>query len=252
MDAVFQKTVLGINVATPAHYSPELLVAIERQPYQELEREGIVGFDRWNAFEFSWLNKQQLPQVGGLIIDVPQNSEFIVESKSLKLYLNGFYNEVYESTDSLCTIISDDLAKLLKTTIEVKLQEVDAINQVSVLPGICLETTIDEQISNQYHTHLFRSLCPVTSQPDWASIIFQFDQPVKARKELLEMVIGYRQHQGFHENCVELMFEQIGAMGMANNYSVQALFCRRGGIDINPFRSTTSKLMDFKGRSTRQ
>lgn len=268
--------VLGQQVASPHKYSPEILVRIRREPYQHIKREDVVGFDDWNSYEFSWLDVNGKPQVRGLKITIPQHSTYIVESKSLKLYLNSFYNETIESEQKLVDTIISDLSLTLgikqtahstpfscrqvgnNTDLNIQLMPVDDLPPTSLLTEQCLEHCFQQNIainSNQLYTHLFRSLCPVTAQPDWASVIFQFDKAITSRmqaQQLLDIVLSYRNHQAFHEHCVELMFEQLKDIALTTNFSVQALFCRRGGIDINPYRATAQQLKPFQGRSMRQ
>ncbi len=246
---------LGKQSILPQSYSPQSLYAIKRQSYQYLIRESIYGFDRWQAYEFSYLKAKNHPVVKYLILDVPQHSSHIAESKSLKLYLHGFNNEVIKDEANLVSVITTDLAKVLTVEPKVQLLSIESVESASAMPGICVDENVEVEKGSRFYSNLFRSLCPVTAQPDWATIVFQFDCAVDAKpiaSYLNALVLGYRSKEDFHEHCVESMFEAIYQRRFTKHHAVQAFFCRRGGIDINPYRTNSIRLEPLMIRTHRQ
>lgn len=262
-------------------YNPELLFAISRSENRKNLALGSVlpfsGFDRWNAYEFSYLNNNGLPKVTQLTIDIPCETECIVESKSLKLYLNSFSFKRFLNESEVLKLISADLKALLKVEITIHLHSLDSLaakgfeNLTSY--GECLDNldlkgeidfdTVNANLLSVHEelpedssehilfSHLFRSLCPVTGQPDWATIVVSYQGKIISKESLLRYLLSFRKHQGFHEDCVERIYCDVNKMCSPKCLSVYAAFTRRGGIDINPFRSNyqTNK---FWGRLARQ
>lgn len=278
------KNPLGKNSNNPDSYCPELLFAIERTPYTYTQRDQVFGSDSWHSYEFSWLNSSGLPQVRYLIIEIDSHSNYIVESKSLKLYLQGFNTIRQQSEAALLELLKRDLSRLLKHQVSIEILPLTAAPIATEMPGLCLEqqsrevvqravdlaaaiqkgqpsqrgaalATATNQHSNKdltvYCSHLFRSLCPVTSQPDWATLIIQCRGESIELSSLLGYLLSFRQYKGFHETCVETIFDDIGHFCQPQSWSVQALFARRGGIDIDPFRSSTPDLLPFQERTIR-
>lgn len=241
-------------------YSPELLHPIPRAEAREtlsLSNDDFVGKDLWTCYEVSWLNNHGLPQIGVLTIDVPADSPNIVESKSLKLYLNG-YNQEQTTSDDLAQRVQADLRKLLGHE-EVRVHFLDK-NQLipqaftgKVLDQLSVSTShYDIEPSLLVHdrrnftaetvvTHLFRSNCPVTNQPDWASVMVRYQGKGIDHKGLLAYLVSYRKHQGFHEQCVENIYRDIWQQCQPEQLLIYARFLRRGGIDINPLRASTAE-----------
>lgn len=259
-------------------YNPELLFPISR--LENRSKLGLAsnlpfsGYDRWNAYEFSWLNEQGLPKVAQLTIDIPCESLFMVESKSLKLYLNSYSFKDFTNEDEVLSLICNDLKALLKTHVHVSLTNLKELSNKAFeylaenntcLDDILLNSTDidfdtvdanvlsieDEMITQTLSSHLFRSLCPVTSQPDWASIIISYQGKKINKESLLRYLLSFRKHQGFHEDCVERIYCDLQQACAPEHLSVYAAFTRRGGIDINPFRSNYQKAIPF-GRLARQ
>jgi 7-cyano-7-deazaguanine reductase len=255
-----EKIPLGRTTAYPEQYSPELLYAIARTGNRGALGHGdelpFHGTDIWNAWELTWLDSDGLPQVGTAEIRVPASSPNIIESKSLKLYLNSFAMTPYTSTSDVAETIEQDLGEAAGADVDVRVQrpsETDAMANAQ-LPGDSLDdqqlrcdayeidatllsTDSDDVVTEDLHSHLLRSLCPVTSQPDTASILITYTGPRIDRAGLLRYIVSYRQHQDFHETCVERMFLDILEHCKPEKLSVYARYQRRGGIDINPFRS---------------
>lgn len=250
---------LGKNVPYPQRYDPELLAPIDRRPARAAMGLGdevpFVGEDVWNAYEFSWLNSRGLPRVAVLQVRVPAHSPRIVESKSMKLYLNGFAQARFASEEAVSDLLARDLGAGFGAPVSVRLlalhaapvpsadlpgrplDELDrAIDTYQRDPGLLRLAGAQGPVEETLHTHLFRSLCPVTSQPDWASLLVRYRGPAIDHGGLLEYLVSFRSHQAFHEATVEQIFLDLKAECSCERLLVAGYFLRRGGIDINPFR----------------
>lgn len=242
-------------------YTPSLLHSIDRA---DSRREvGIPlnlvcqGEDLWTGYEFSWLDKRGIPQVAGLRIRVPCQSSAIVESKSLKLYLNSYAMTKFDGRSDVAKTLDKDLSLAFHSPLLVELVDLGQLSQpVQQFAGVSLDdlnVEIDQYdrdprllkieygdhvLRETLHTNLFRSLCPVTSQPDWASISIDYLGPPIEKSGLFKYLISYRNHQAFHETTVEQIFCDISEACGPQSLSVYGRFQRRGGLDINPFRST--------------
>ncbi len=253
-------------------YKPSLLFTIPRQ----LNRSEIgvnstqlpfYGYDIWNHFEVSWLNIKGKPQVAMAIIKVPANSPNIIESKSLKLYFNSFNNYRLASQNKLLELIRTDLSTAVEAEISVELLPLTETN--SLINSICIDDldvvitdyTVNptllkvdphREVSEQIYSNLLKSNCPVTQQPDWATVIINYTGPVIEHAALLKYIISFRNHNEFHEQCVERIFCDILQYCKPCALTVSARFTRRGGIDINPVRSTQPDLAVTNQRLIRQ
>ena len=251
---------LGRSVPYPEQYSPELLYEVPRAEHRAALNIGadlpFHGTDVWNAWELTWLDPMGLPMCATAEILVPADSPSIIESKSLKLYLNAFAMTHHASLEDVAETIEQDLSECSGADVDVKLSRLSSTDdlQVGRLPGESLDSlriwcdaqAVDagllladpaEIVSEELHSHLLRSLCPVTGQPDIGSVSIVYEGPKIAHEGLLRYIVSYRQHQGFHESCVERMFIDIMDRCKPENLTVYARYQRRGGIDINPFRS---------------
>jgi len=251
---------LGRSVPYPEQYSPELLYAVPRAEHRAALNLGadlpFHGTDVWNAWELTWLDPMGLPMCATVEILVPADSPNIIESKSLKLYLNSFAMTHYASAEDVAETIEQDLSNCADADVDVKLNRLSSTDdwQVGQLPGDNLDLlrigcdvqAVDagllhadpaDIVSENLHSHLLRSLCPVTRQPDIGSVCIAYKGPKIAHEGLLRYIVSYRQHEGFHESCVERMFIDIMDRCKPENLTVYARYQRRGGIDINPFRS---------------
>lgn len=251
---------LGKATTYPDHYSPELLAAIPRT--ENRARLGLGddlpfdGVDVWNAWELTWLATNGQPRVATAEIRIPAGSPRIVESKSLKLYLGSFAMTQYASGADVRELIAADVGAITGNPVDVRLDAIaDTDGACSErLPGDSLDRKnvscnaweVDAQllsaetgsvVTEELHSNLLRSLCPVTAQPDSGSILVRYQGPQVNREGLLRYIVSYRQHQDFHENCVERMFVDILQRCEPQQLTVYARYQRRGGIDINPFRS---------------
>lgn len=255
------KLPLGRETSYPDRYSPELLFAIPRADSRlPLGLTGVLpfsGVDLWNAWELTWLDTSGQPIVATAEIEVPADSPNIVESKSLKLYLNSFAMSQFSSAAEVGRAIASDLCACAGRDVRVAVSPVIATEgrPVSRLAGLCLDTLdvacetwqVDADllradpetiVSEDLYTHLLRSLCPVTAQPDIGSVQICYRGPRIDPAGLLRYLVSYRQHAAFHETCVERMFLDITARCAPEALSVHARYQRRGGLDINPFRSS--------------
>lgn len=262
-------------------YSPDILFPIprlENRTHLNVSKElPFMGWDRWNAYEFSYLNKIRKPEVVRLQIDIPCESLNIVESKSLKLYLNTYSSKQFENIEALQALLKKDVENLVEAEVYLSLADIEVLSEQGftdinalatsldncslsdsiVLEGAdasllsCSEASNNEWMDETVVSHLFRSLCPVTGQPDWASVVIRYKGQSIQHENLLRYLLSFRKHQGFHEDCVEKIFSDVLKVCKPEKLSVYAAFTRRGGIEINPFRSNFETVIPF-GRFARQ
>ena len=251
---------LGRQVDTPDRYAPERLYAIPREEGRETLRldAGLPfgGTDILNAWELTWLDPHGMPRCAVAEIRVPAGSPRLVESKSLKLYLNSFAMTEYANADDVAQTITGDLSEAAGDEVSVALRQYPGAGFAAAaeLPGESLDTLqtrcdardVDPQVltadrgeivSEALHSHLLRSLCPITGQPDMGSVLVVYDGPRIDRMALLRYIVSFRRHRAFHEACVERMFVDVLRRCCPERLTVYARYLRRGGIDINPFRS---------------
>ena len=266
---------LGKKSEYISSYTPELLFPIPRK----LKREEIgindnnlpfSGIDIWNHYEVSWLNIKGKPQVAIAIIVIPATSQNIIESKSMKLYFNSFNNFKLASKEELATIIEKDLSHNTMSDVKVELLDLDTlqlniaspqgisiddldieINEYCVNPGL-LKAKSDKMVSENLYSNLLKSNCLVTHQPDWATVMIYYTGPAIDHASLLKYIISFRNHNEFHEQCVERIFNDILKNCNPSKLTVSARFTRRGGVDINPIRSTDANLTYSNSRLVRQ
>ena len=216
----------------------------------------FIGEDVWNCYELSWLTGRGIPAVGTLRIRVPCATPATVESRSLKLYLNAFSQQVFPKRADVISVIQEDLSGLFGARANVSLVQPGEAELSGSLPGHSLDQERvdirtyerdaglldgacgDQVVEESLYTDLFASLCPVTGWPDWASVLISYEGREIDRQRLLRYLVSYRRHRGFHETVVEQMFVDIKARCGCERLTVYGRFLRRGGIDINPFRST--------------
>lgn len=254
---------LGKHTPHSDTYSPELLCPIERatdrQAFQSATR-SLSGCDIWHAWELSWLNSRGKPvnAVARFVFDC--QSPALIESKSFKLYLNSLAFTRFDHHQDIVDLMKADLAKVAGAEVEIQL--FSSVDEESLprrnLPGRLLDD-MDIEISEYDHpepdlltaddqtigqetlvSHLFRSTCPVTGQPDWASIQIGYRGPAMDHAGLLRYLVSWRRHNGFHEHCAEQIFHHVLQRCRPERLDIHACFTRRGGLDINPWRSTCS------------
>lgn len=241
-------------------YAPDLLFAISRDGNRlkigiDTHNLPFHGMDIWNGFDFTWLDDQGLPHFGTLTIFIPCDSPNLIESKSLKLYLFSFANAVFKNKTEIIKTIENDLSNLAgkKVIVNYNDNSQSFAKISSVFPGqslddldvICSDYEVnpnlliaDEKtiVAEQLCSELLKSNCLVTGKPDWASVRVSYKGPIN-RESLLKYIISYRNHQGFHEQCIEHIFYDILAICKPMELSVEGRYTRRGGLDINPARS---------------
>ncbi|MFN3587273.1 MAG: NADPH-dependent 7-cyano-7-deazaguanine reductase QueF, partial [Moraxellaceae bacterium] len=229
------------------------------------------GVDVWTHYEVSWLDAQGKPQVAVADIRVPAASPCIIESKSMKLYFNSLNFEHFDDEAALRVRLVADLSQAAGAAVDVRLFRPGAAQALAVteLAGTCiddlplavsafrvdaglLEADAGQCVEETLHSHLLRSLCPVTHQPDWASVSIHYRGPAIAHQRLLAYIVSFRDHPDFHEQCVERMFCDISARCRPEVLTVYARYTRRGGIDINPWRSNLPAAGPDVGRLFRQ
>lgn len=266
---------LGKNSSYVEEYTPSLLFPIPRaQGRGKMAMPPFRGFDLWRAYELTFLAPNGLPQCYMASIKVPCTSPYIVESKSLKLYLGSFSQTMFNGPDEVSSVISQDLNQLLNTEVKVKLYELNSSSMPLVdtsdlilendpsLADVKFKTfEVDssllrlankkENISETVSTNLFRSRCPVTAQPDYATVTISYSGEKIDHASLLAYLVSYRRHQGFHEQCCEMIFTDLINICKCDELTVSCSFTRRGGIDINPVRSNAHSFDEPK-RTPRQ
>ncbi len=248
---------LGRKADYPQNYAPGVLCPIARSGSRErlgMDALPFTGVDIWNAWELTWLNPRGRPEVATPEIRVPAESPNLVESKSLKLYLGSFAMTRFDDRAAVARVIENDLSACAGAPVEFIMEPECALHD---LEGICIDdldvecdaADVDAGLlraagsataTEVFHTHLLRSLCPVTGQPDLASLQVAYAGPRIDPASLLQYVVSYREHSDFHEACVERMFVDIMARCRPQTLSIYARYTRRGGIDINPFRSSAA------------
>ena len=258
---------LGKTVSYQQHYAPELLQAVPRK----LNRDAIEltselpfhGVDLWTAYELSWLNSKGKPMVAMAEVQLNATSANLIESKSFKLYLNSLNQTKFHSIDALQQTLTKDLAACAEGEVQVNIIEPKqfANQRVVDLPGhniddLDIEVT-DYQFSTEWlnestdekqivaetlNSNLLKSNCLITSQPDWGSVMIRYQGPKIDREKLLRYLISFRQHNEFHEQCVERIFTDLKQLCHCSKLTVYARYTRRGGLDINPFRSDFEQL----------
>jgi 7-cyano-7-deazaguanine reductase len=252
---------LGKPTSYQAQYDSSLLFSIPRQTKRaEIGIAGTLpffGIDIWNAYEVSWLNLRGKPQVAIATVTVPADSANIIESKSFKLYLNSFNQTRLGGPEALMELLRADLSAGFGAPVHVVLATPDTFSSMRMgeLEGQLLdrldievsEYTPDASLLRANHeeavveesliSHLLKSNCLVTGQPDWGSVQIRYVGPQIDQEGLLRYLIGFRDHNEFHEQCVERIFMDILRQCRPQKLAVYARYTRRGGLDINPWRS---------------
>jgi 7-cyano-7-deazaguanine reductase len=281
-----EQSQLGKSSAYVDQYDRSLLFPIPRS--QKREEIGIrgdlpfMGADQWTAFELSWLNSKGKPQVAIASITIPCESPNIVESKSVKLYFNSFNNTRFEGLDHGLAAVREAIALDIgaatsgkehgQARVGVRIVTSDAFAQerVAELEGVLLDrldvecshytpqpallsaTTAEAPVSEVLVSHLLKSNCLVTGQPDWGSVQISYTGAQIDQAGLLQYLVSFRNHNEFHEQCVERIYMDIMQRCRPTKLSVYARYTRRGGVDINPFRTSHPQALPANLRSARQ
>jgi 7-cyano-7-deazaguanine reductase len=267
---------LGKAVTYGEQYDPSLLFPIERSRGRDAigvpATLPFFGTDIWNAYELSWLNERGKPQIALATFYVPAESPNIVESKSFKLYLGSFAQTRVASIDALRDTIRADVSACVGANVSVRLTppgefgklELDELAGTS-LDRLDLDTDVyspdptllradfdQAPVDETVFSNLLKSNCPVTGQPDWGSVQIRYIGPPIDHAGLLRYIVSYRSHTGFHEQCVERIFVDIQRACKPIKLAVYARYTRRGGLDINPFRTNFNLPLPDNARTARQ
>ena len=258
--------ILSLGQATqyPDQYDPSLLFPIPRAEnraklgFKDSQALPFVGVDIWNVFELSWLNKKGKPQIALAEFQIPADSPNMIESKSFKLYLNSLNSTHFADEHQLRELLIKDLSAIAGSKITTRIQATEAVAKKGMqeMSGVLLDRLdievdpnlpadpnllgVNESfgpIEQCLVSHLLKSNCPVTGQPDWASVQIRYQGRPILEEGLLRYLIGFRQLGEFHEHCVETIFTDIKRQCKPEKLSVYARYTRRGGLDINPFRT---------------
>lgn len=258
---------LGQKTEYKSEYDPNLLQAVPRR----LNRDSLgitvaqpftIGADIWTLYELSWLNLQGVPQVAIADVSIDFRSENLIESKSFKLYLNSFNQTRFASLEEVQQRIQADLTKCASGQISVKIYKLSDFTQQPIVDfaGECIdeqdiqidsyqfstkalqEIASGEVVEERLVSHLLKSNCLITSQPDWGSVQIHYVGKRLDREKLLRYIVSFREHNEFHEQCVERIFCDLMQFAKPEKLTVYARYTRRGGLDINPFRSNFESL----------
>jgi 7-cyano-7-deazaguanine reductase len=255
-------SLLGKSAVYPDRYDPGLLFAIPRATQRAaIGIDGAAlpfhGVDIWNAYELSWLDARGKPRVALAEFRVPATTPNIVESKSFKLYLGGYHQERIVDDREMKTRLTRDLSAATGGDVEVTLTMPEQFGSVAIeeLKGESIDSlpieirhygppdanflaTVAGDAEESLVSDLLKSNCPVTGQPDWASVQIHYSGPRIDREGLLRYLVSFRQHADFHEHCVERIYVDLMRRCAPRRLSVYARYTRRGGLDINPWRSS--------------
>lgn len=253
---------LGKSTAYVDHYDASLLQAVPRSMNREPlglfpDNLPFQGADIWTLYELSWLNAKGLPQVAVGEISLKADSQNLIESKSFKLYLNSFNQTVFPDWQAVQETLTRDLGACAQGDVTVTVSRLSDIegSPVGHFAGICIddqdieidsyefstdylaESAGEEIVEESLVSHLLKSNCLITHQPDWGSVQIQYRGPKIGREALLRYLVSFRHHNEFHEQCVERIFNDILRFCQPEKLAVYARYTRRGGLDINPWRS---------------
>ena len=268
-----EKSLLGQTTHYCNQYDPSLLFPIPRQEKRDelgisLDNLPFDGLDIWTAYEVSWLNPKGKPVVVIADFSFPADCPNLIESKSFKLYLNSFNGTKFSSAEAVLAMMEADLSAAAGGDVYAEFRSVnDEETLIGHLPGECLDeldirvdsyaltpevlTTDGSFVNETLNSHLLKSNCLVTGQPDWGSVVIRYEGPKINHENLLKYLISFREHNEFHEQCVERIFTDIMSHCHPIKLTVYARYVRRGGLDINPYRSNFEDEFDIS-RTVRQ
>jgi len=276
------QSLLGKTVGYADQYDASLLYPLPRAAQRaEIGITGqptFVGADVWTAYELSWLNLRGKPQVAMARFIVPCESSHLVESKSLKLYLNSMNNTRFASADEVKKTLQHDLSAavwhggVVQSSVGVqlllpeqfgaeKIQELQGVNldrldldctHYQPAPELLTAAQGEQPVTETLISHLLKSNCLVTGQPDWGSVSISYSGPQIEQAGLLQYIVSFRNHNEFHEHCVERIYMDIMQRCQPSKLCVHARYTRRGGVDINPWRSSHPQAMPPQIRTARQ
>ncbi|MGL4269239.1 MAG: NADPH-dependent 7-cyano-7-deazaguanine reductase QueF [Plesiomonas sp.] len=281
-DPALRGLTLGKSTDYCDHYNPELLQpvprALNRDDLQLTGELPFSGADLWTLYELSWLNSHGVPQVAIGDVYIPATSRNLVESKSFKLYLNSFNQTRFADWETVSATLQRDLSHCAQGEVKVQLHHLSAYSDQAIIHwvGDCIDEqdiAIDdyhfnadyllnaatdgngepaERVEETLVSHLLKSNCLITRQPDWGSVSIHYRGPKINREALLRYLISFRSHNEFHEQCVERIFTDLKRFCGPEQLTVFARYTRRGGLDINPFRSDWEDMPAHNHRLARQ
>ena len=273
---------LGQASSYASQYDAALLFPLARAPQREKlglhQTLPFLGADLWTAYELSWLNARGKPQVALAQLTLPCESVNIIESKSLKLYLGSFSNSRFADATEVLARLRADLTEaawrggVVQSAVGVQLiaadrfdrqplHELDGLNldrldldcdRYTPAPELLNAASDEAPVAEVLTSKLLKSNCPVTGQPDWGSVQISYFGPQIDQAGLLRYIVSFRNHAGFHEDCVERMFIDITQRCQPHKLAVYARYTRRGGLDINPFRTSYPQPLPPHVRTARQ
>ena len=277
-----EQSELGKSSSYVDQYDAALLFPIARRPKRDeiglTGTQPFFGADLWTAYELSWLNPRGKPQLALARITVPAESTHIVESKSVKLYLNSFNNSVFADAAAVQTRLREDLSAAIwqdgavMSSIGVQLvlpqdfdkepvHELDGLNldrldlecsHYQPAPELLTAQSNEAPVTETLTSQLLKSNCLVTGQPDWGSVRISYTGPQIDQAGLLQYIVSFRNHNEFHEQCVERIFMDIWRACKPSKLEVYARYTRRGGVDINPWRTSHPMAAPVNIRTARQ
>ncbi|MBY8048874.1 NADPH-dependent 7-cyano-7-deazaguanine reductase QueF [Vibrio fluvialis] len=267
---------LGKKTEYANQYDPSLLQPVPRSLNRNDLNLGnelpFLGCDIWTLYELSWLNDKGLPQVAIGEVAIPATSANLIESKSFKLYLNSFNQTRFADWAEVQACLQKDLSACAGESVQVEVKSLAAYTAqpIVTMQGECIddqdieissydfddtllaEASSDEIVEETLHSHLLKSNCLITNQPDWGSVEIAYRGPKIDREALLRYIVSFREHNEFHEQCVERIFTDISHYCHPEHLTVLARYTRRGGLDINPFRSSHQAAPANNQRMARQ
>lgn len=268
---------LGKTTEYKDQYDPSLLQPVPRS----LNRDDLAlgdtlpftGYDIWTLYELSWLNGKGLPQVAIGEVRLPASSPNLIESKSFKLYLNSFNQTQFDSWQQVADLLQKDLSHCAGADVDVTIQPLSDFTGEEIVnfSGECIDdqdieitdygfnpaylegaAEHGEHVTEELNSHLLKSNCLITSQPDWGSVRISYTGKQIDREKLLRYIVSFRNHNEFHEQCVERIFTDIMKYCQPELLTVYARYTRRGGLDINPYRTNMGKTPSNNFRMARQ
>ena len=266
------KELSGLTLGQKTEYSHQYDASLLQPVPRSLNRDDLElagdlpfkGCDIWTLYEISWLNSNGLPQVAIGEVSIPAESQNLIESKSFKLYLNSFNQSKFESWLQVEETLMKDLSECANAPVSVALNHLDKYTSqpIADMGGSCIDdqdividsyefdpsylekATGHEKVSETLHSHLLKSNCLITNQPDWGSVEIKYSGNKIDQQALLRYIVSFREHNEFHEQCVERIFSDVMQFCQPEKLTVYARYTRRGGLDINPFRSNFETKID--------
>ncbi|MCQ1058515.1 NADPH-dependent 7-cyano-7-deazaguanine reductase QueF [Photobacterium sp. DNB23_23_1] len=274
------KELAGLTLGQGTEYKDQYDASLLQPVPRSLNRDDLAlgetlpftGYDIWTLYELSWLNSKGLPQVAIGEVRLPATSPNLIESKSFKLYLNSFNQTKFASWQEVADILQKDLTQCAGEDVDVTIQPISDFDDQPIANffGECIDdqdieitdyefdasylegAASEEDVTEILHSHLLKSNCLITSQPDWGSVRISYTGKKIDREKLLRYLISFRNHNEFHEQCVERIFTDIMKYCKPELLTVYARYTRRGGLDINPYRTNMGKTPSDNFRLARQ